>query len=473
MQYAIGENSTTAPTSGWSADIPQETSAGTYYIWYKAAGDDTHSDSEPQCCTAKIEQAENPAKITSTAEVVQGGNTVDLSANVTDAVGNVSYAITGDAKGCSVDAGSGILTSGNTTGAVTVTVADSRNYTGKNAEITVTIAEKLIDYDRKPLTEVPEGLKAIGITSVSEIEQRLLLKLEVSGEPAKIEQTVFYDVELKVSFDGGKTWETATVDNFPESGLEVRLDYPEGTGKATHEFSVSHMFTVGEKAGQMEYPAVNPKDDGLYVKLTGLSPVAIAWGEIETPEPEPEPEPERPGIDFFLLHGDCELPATGFSALRPTVLPEQPKDLRYEPVRMHLMLPTLDRDVELVTMPREGNSWAAAWLGSDAGILEGSALPGEGVSVIAGHNTLNNKEYGPFALLATLEVNDLIASADDEGSLKLFRVYANDLLEPGEMAALAAIAGQEENPLVLVTCENESPDGGYLNRRVIFAKQVL
>ena len=182
----------------------------------------------------------------------------------------------------------------------------------------------------------------------------------------------------------------------------------------------------------------------------------------------PTPEPERPGIDFFLLHGDCELPATGFSALRPAVLPEQPKDLRYEPVRMHLMLPTLDRDVELVTMPREGNSWAAAWLGADAGILEGSALPGEGLSVIAGHNTLNDTDYGPFALLSTLEVNDTVMVREESGALKLFRVYANELLEPDDMERLSALAG--DDALVLLTCENESPSGTYLNRRAVFAR---
>ena len=190
--------------------------------------------------------------------------------------------------------------------------------------------------------------------------------------------------------------------------------------------------------------------------------VTIAWREIETPEPE------RPGIDFFLLRGDCELPATGFSSLRPAVLPEQPKDLRYEPVRMHLMLPTLDQDIELVTMPREGNSWAAAWLGSDAGLLEGSALPGEGVSIIAGHNTLNDTDYGPFALLAALEVNDTVMVREESGALKLFRVYANELLEPDDMERLSALAG--EDGLVLLTCENESAAGGYLNRRAVFAR---
>ena len=178
--------------------------------------------------------------------------------------------------------------------------------------------------------------------------------------------------------------------------------------------------------------------------------------------------PERPGIDFFRLYGDCELPATGFSSLQPTVLPEQPKDLRYEPAGMHLMLPTLDREIGLVTMPREGNSWAAARLGTDAGILEGSALPGEGVSIIAGHNTLNDTSFGPFVLLGSLEPNDLIAVAGEDGSLKLFRVYANELLTPDGMQTIEALAG--EDGLVLVTCENESADGGYLNRRAVFAK---
>ena len=34
MQYAIGTNATAVPTTGWSASIPEETNAGTYYVWY-------------------------------------------------------------------------------------------------------------------------------------------------------------------------------------------------------------------------------------------------------------------------------------------------------------------------------------------------------------------------------------------------------------------------------------------------------
>ena len=54
-----------------------------------------------------------------------------------------------------------------------------------------------------------------------------------------------------------------------------------------------------------------------------------------------------------------------------------------------------------------------------------------------------------------------------DGSLQRFGVYANLLVEPNDMQKLALIAEQEEGSLLLVTCENESVEGGYLNRRVL------
>ena len=276
----------------------------------------------------------------------------------------------------------------------------------------------------------------------------------VPGTLTVVSDPVSYRVTFKVMNgawnDGNREDVTVTLSGNESDTLKLSADQIPGAGSAPDE---------GFKAGGWDtVPNTN-------TQITR----DVTYIYTYDPDETPEPEPERPGIDFFRLHADCGLPATGFSALRPTVLPEQPKDLRYEPVRMHLMLPTLDRDVELVTMPREGNSWAAAWLGADAGILEGSALPGEGVSVIAGHNTLNDTDYGPFALLSTLEVNDTVMVREESGALKLFRVYANELLEPDDMERLSALAG--DDALVLLTCENESADGGYLNRRAVFAKE--
>jgi hypothetical protein len=95
--------------------------------------------------TVTVSKAANPATVTSTATVTKGGNTVDLKDNVTKngATGDVGYAIDGEANGCTLNGS--VLTSGDTTGTVTVnvTVATDSNYEALAATpITVTISDK-------------------------------------------------------------------------------------------------------------------------------------------------------------------------------------------------------------------------------------------------------------------------------------------------------------------------------------------
>jgi len=95
--------------------------------------------------TVTISKANNPASVTGTANVMRGGNTVDLADNVTlnGATGAVSYEISGEANGCTLNGS--ILTSGANTGSVTVnvTVAADDNYNALAATpIAVTITDK-------------------------------------------------------------------------------------------------------------------------------------------------------------------------------------------------------------------------------------------------------------------------------------------------------------------------------------------
>ena len=99
-------------------------------------------------------------------------------------------------------------------------------------------------------------------------------------------------------------------------------------------------------------------------------------------------------------------------------------------------------------------------------------MPGEGYAMIAAHNHLNAEEIGPFALLFSLEENDRIFINTPEGGLQIYSVYANELLEPDDVQQMASIAQSQDNSIILVTCENEMVDGGYMNRRAIFAKPV-
>lgn len=185
-----------------------------------------------------------------------------------------------------------------------------------------------------------------------------------------------------------------------------------------------------------------------------------------------EEPPHRPSIPFFPIDcQDCMLPATGFPSDHALALSARPTWLSYDSLGLRLQIPRFDVETELVQIPQNGNSWIVEWLGNRAGILEGSALPGTGISLIAAHNTLNDTEYGPFALLSQLEEKDRIL-VTNEDSLLLYQVYDNELIGPSDFAAIRTIAEQKPGSLVLITCENESLEGGYLNRRVIFAEPM-
>jgi len=67
MQYALGTDTTTAPTeeNAWSAEIPTATEVGTYYVWYKVVADENHTDSEPECIEVTIAEAKKEETDTS------------------------------------------------------------------------------------------------------------------------------------------------------------------------------------------------------------------------------------------------------------------------------------------------------------------------------------------------------------------------------------------------------------------------
>ena len=181
-------------------------------------------------------------------------------------------------------------------------------------------------------------------------------------------------------------------------------------------------------------------------------------------------------LNFFAL-GEPQLPeilpATGFPTHgkhKPASI--QPAHLMYEELNgLHLEIPVLEASMDLVRIPLdEKNEWAVEWLTNQAGVLSYSALPGEGTSVIAAHNHLDEMNIGPFLMLWQLENNDRIFVTDNDGKFLSYKVYANELLSPtdSDLIYKKAIPGS----IVLLTCENEMPEGGYASRRVVFAEPL-
>ena len=174
-----------------------------------------------------------------------------------------------------------------------------------------------------------------------------------------------------------------------------------------------------------------------------------------------------PGDRFVVL------PKTGFSARNAAALPEQPKNLKYRPLNWRLEIPTLSVSSEIVEVPLDENeSYNVTWLGSKAGLLKGSALPGRGKAILTGHNHLNTEEAGPFALLDTLNDGDRIFVTDPNGTLRVFEVYMNTKIGESDFAGLWKISDSHEKSMVLITCEDETMEGNYENRRIIAARPV-
>lgn len=186
--------------------------------------------------------------------------------------------------------------------------------------------------------------------------------------------------------------------------------------------------------------------------------------------PQPQPRPHR-GINFwrFDIVGQ-PLPRTGFSAVRPQALPEMPLDLNYQPLRWTLEIPSLSVAADLVKVPNVEGEYPITWLGDKVGLLEGFAMPGEGYTVLTGHNHLNTTEAGPFALLSSVKEGDRIFVRDANDGMKIFVVYANEKVSETDYDAVESIAVKYDGSLTMVTCEDERIEGGYANRRIVAAR---
>lgn len=188
-------------------------------------------------------------------------------------------------------------------------------------------------------------------------------------------------------------------------------------------------------------------------------------------------------VDFYKLPDfwqkdnadarDHKFPATGFPARLSVKLEEQPAEAAYEDLGGYVLnIPANGIVSEIVGIPEDesGESWAVEWLNDRTGLLDGSALPGEGISVLAGHNHLNDTSYGPFAALSKLMEDDRIFVSKPDGSVLQYRIYENTLFAADEFQQAASHT--KADALVLITCEDEMAEGGYQNRRVVFAEPV-
>ena len=166
------------------------------------------------------------------------------------------------------------------------------------------------------------------------------------------------------------------------------------------------------------------------------------------------------------------LPETGYSVSRPQRQERVDAAAFYRNTGWSLQIPVLALNTDIVTVPAGEKNFDVSYLENSAGLLEGYALPGDGRTIITGHDHLSLTEAGPFAFLYDMEIGDRIFFRDPQNNILIFEVYANEKVAADDIAGLERISRSWPRSATFITCEDERPEGGYANRRIIAAKPV-
>ena len=286
----------------------------------------------------------------------------------------------------------------------------------------------------------------------------------------KVEKNIKYIIKIAE----GQEDKIRAVD---ENGNELPLshDYPYAKEGEKVYLEALNGYELTEAYNGKNRQVSLPKDENDRLYLDVPKGGAVWLSAEKQPGPQPEPvEPQRPSAfdpfaELVWLNG-AELPGTGFSASSVTDLPARPRGFSYGATGMTLQLPDLNVAEPIVIVSEENGGYPIDWLNSSIGMLEQSSLPGEGITVLTGHNHLNTTEAGPFLFIGEMESNDRIIITDADNSMLVYKVYGNYKIASDGFAGITDAV--RENSLVLITCEDESVDGGYLNRRVILAEPL-
>ncbi len=189
--------------------------------------------------------------------------------------------------------------------------------------------------------------------------------------------------------------------------------------------------------------------------------------ETNTPTVTPTPT-STVWVTPYITPSITEWPKTGLSGK----ISEKPASVSYRPLDIELLIPSLNVLSDIVSLDMIDNGWPVEWLGENVGLLQGTQFPGTGISVIAGHNTLNAEEYGPFAALASMEIGERFYIRGNNGVLNIFEVCASEKIGGNDIAALYQAASGYDSVVILLTCEDELLSGGYASRRIIVGKEI-
>lgn len=136
-----------------------------------------------------------------------------------------------------------------------------------------------------------------------------------------------------------------------------------------------------------------------------------------------------------------------------------------EGIATRLIIPKLNLDAPVVLSPIKDQAWQVDHLGQAIGHLEGTARAGSDSNIVlAGHVTLSETVYGPFAGLGQLAPGDEVIVYEGEQAFQ----YIVDGYQTVDRTAVEVTYPTNTGQITLITCNNwSSVEGRYLQRLIV------
>ena len=325
MQYALGTKD--AATEEYTPSIPTGTDAGTYYVWCKAVGDETHTDSEAKCITVTISSessggsggssssgggSSTPSTPTTPTESytvpVSSENTVNVTTNISNGTAVVSEITQSDIdkivdNGNNSGGGDNTGASENTSITIDVSQAKSEVTSVQLSEKTVEKLTEAVKADNNvesvkiKMTNATIELDGAALSAVSEQAEGSSIKLVVEDtQTTKLNAT---QQESLKQFASAKPFQAY----FESNGKEIH-DFKGGKATVSIKFSPEsgrdvkhyHMYYL-PVAGAIERYVTRYVDGMLSFVTTHFSDYAIVYDETRENETGKEDEADNTDTD--------------------------------------------------------------------------------------------------------------------------------------------------------------------------------
>ena len=290
MQYALGDNATTAPdASAYTASIPTGTDAGTYFVWYKVVGDENHNNTEPACVPAELQKADPGKAVISTDNMSYDSSSIGL-----EGVAGQEYVIA--PKGTEPD--------GNTWDNAVYPDAENDNWVISDelpAADEFEIFTRISETENYTASEPARALVNTTVEGVSVVSDSEMVgsTIKVVPEPEKEGYTYkWYRGVRKENDEGGYTYDLTEIEGVNGDSYTLPTD---DAGK----YIIIRIFTGESEVGDTEFGPVTYGSVSFDTK--GGSEIASAGNLAYNAKISKPADPVKEGYTFAGWYKDEEL----------------------------------------------------------------------------------------------------------------------------------------------------------------------